>query len=62
LQCFNELAAKKELFSNPGMFLKAITLLQRNQPGDREQAEQLLQQVIDEKADGSKEAERWLGE
>ncbi len=60
LQCFNELAAKKELFSNPGMFLKAVTLLQRNQPGDGEQARQLLQQVINEKADGSREAERWL--
>ena len=60
LQCFTELAGKKELFSNPGMFLKAVTFLQRNQPGDREQAEQLLQQVINEKADGSKEAARWL--
>lgn len=59
-QLFTELAAKKELFSNPGLFLKAVTLLQRNQPGDKEQARQLLQQVIDEKAEGSKEAERWL--
>lgn len=60
IACFEELAAKKELFSNPGRFLKAVTLLQRNQQGDSEQAEQLLQQVIDEKADGSKEAARWL--
>lgn len=59
-QLFTELAAKKELFSNPGLFLKAVTLLQRNQPGDKEQARQLLQQVIDEKAEGSKDAERWL--
>ncbi len=60
IACFEELAAKKELFSNPGRFLKAVTLLQRNREGDTEQAEQLLQQVIDEKADGSKEAARWL--
>ncbi|HRP55936.1 tetratricopeptide repeat protein [Agriterribacter sp.] len=60
LQCFDELAAKKGLFSNSGTFLKAVTLLQRNQPGDKEQATQLLQQVVNEKADGSKEAERWL--
>ncbi|HRO48344.1 tetratricopeptide repeat protein [Agriterribacter sp.] len=60
LACFDELAAKKELFSNPGVFLKAVTLLQRNQQGDKEQAEQLLQQVMDEKSDGSKEAARWL--
>lgn len=60
LACFDELAAKKELFSNPGMFLKAVTLLQRDLQGDKEQAEQLLQQVVDEKSDGSKEAARWL--
>ncbi|HTN06909.1 tetratricopeptide repeat protein [Agriterribacter sp.] len=60
LACFDELAAKKELFSNPGMFLKAVTLLQRDLQGDKEQAEQLLQQVVNEKSDGSKEAARWL--
>lgn len=60
IACFEALAAKKELFSNPGRFLKAVTLLQRNRQGDSEQAGQLLQQVIDEKADGSKEAARWL--
>lgn len=60
LACFDELAAKKELFSNPGVFLKAVTLLQRNQQGDKEEAERLLQQVTDEKLDGSKEAARWL--
>ncbi|HRN57811.1 MAG TPA: tetratricopeptide repeat protein [Agriterribacter sp.] len=60
LACFDELAAKKELFSNPGLFLKAVTLLQRGLQGDNEQAAQLLQQVWDEKQDGSKEAGRWL--
>ena len=62
LACFEELAAKKDLFSNPGRFLKAVTLLQRNQQGDSEQAEQLLQQVVDEKLEGSKEAAHWLKE
>lgn len=62
LSCFEELAAKKELFSNPGIFLKAVTLLQRDQQGDSEQAEKLLQQVVDEKLEGSKEAARWLKE
>ncbi len=60
LECFDELAARKELFSNPGIFLKAVTLLQRDQPGDRAQAGQLLQQVVNEKAEGSREAGRWL--
>lgn len=60
LQYFDELAGKKELFSNPGRFLKAVTLLQRNLPGDKEQAEQLLQTVVNEKGEGSKEAALWL--
>lgn len=62
LSCFEELAAKKELFSNPGIFLKAVTLLQRDRQGDSGQAEKLLQQVVDEKLEGSKEAARWLKE
>lgn len=60
LQRFDELEQKKDLFSNAGMFLKAVTLLQRNKPGDQAQAKILLQQVVKEKAQGSKEAEKWL--
>ncbi|HRP33749.1 MAG TPA: hypothetical protein PKV73_17755 [Agriterribacter sp.] len=60
LTCFDELAAKKELFSNPGLFLKAVTLLQRNEEGDKAQAEQLLREVIRAKAEGSREAAQWL--
>jgi anti-sigma-K factor RskA len=60
LKRFDTLAQKKELFSNAGIFLKAVTLLQRNKPGDQGEAKILLQQVVKEKAQGSKEAEEWL--
>jgi len=60
LACFDELSVKKELFSNPGLFLKAITLFQRDQPGDNEKAEQLLKQVVDQKLEGSRLAAEWL--
>lgn len=61
IERFDALAAK-QLFSNHGLFLKAVTLLQRNQPGDKENAKQLLQQVVEEKGEGAGEAEVWLKE
>lgn len=60
LQQFDELAKLKHLHSNSGLFLKAVTLMQRNQEGDEQKAEQLLQQVVAEKAEGSQVAEEWL--
>lgn len=60
LACFDELAAKKDLFSNPGLFLKAVTLLQRNQGDDKIQAQQLLQQVVNEQLEGNGKAAQWL--
>jgi tetratricopeptide (TPR) repeat protein len=56
---FNELADKK-LFSNPGLFLKAVTLLERDEKGDREAAKSLLEQVRNERLEGKKQAEEWL--
>ncbi|HWB92633.1 MAG TPA: hypothetical protein VG605_12305, partial [Puia sp.] len=42
LHQFEALAKIPSLYSNPGTFLKAVTLLTRNSPGDRESARQLL--------------------
>ena len=60
LQQFDELANIKGLHSNPGDFLKATTLLLRNKQGDKEEAKALLQKVVNEKEEGSKEAAAWL--
>lgn len=60
LREFDELARMKNLYSNPGMFLKAVTLMRRNQEGDQQEARKLLQQVVNEKAEGSQQAEEWL--
>jgi hypothetical protein len=60
IQQFDELANMKNLFSNSGDFLKAVALMERNKPGDKEEAKQLLQKVVTEKEDGSKEAEELL--
>lgn len=60
LKEFDTLANMQGLQSNPGDFLKAITLLERNDQGDKEQAKKLLQKVQNEDEDGSKEAREIL--
>jgi FimV-like protein len=49
-----------QLYSNPGQFYKALALLLRNESGDKDQAKELLQKVIDEDQEGSKMAQEWL--
>lgn len=60
LHYFSLLEADTALYSNPGKFYKAITLLERNKEGDKEQAKQLLQEVVDKDLEGKNEAEKWL--
>ena len=60
LQQFQSLADIEGLYSNPGLFLKAITLLQRNNEDDATQAKEILKQVIQKNLKGKQEAEVWL--
>jgi tetratricopeptide (TPR) repeat protein len=60
LQQFEQLANTPGLHENPGLFLQAVTLLERNKPGDQARAKELLQQVVRQKTEGSKEAAKWL--
>ncbi len=60
LEYFTMLEADTGLYSNPGKFYKAITLLKRNKDGDKDAAKLLLEQVRDENLEGKKEAEEWL--
>ena len=50
----------KNKYSNPGMFLKAVTLLMRNEQDDKAQAKLLLEQVVNKNEEGSKTALEWL--
>lgn len=59
LKQFDELA-NMQLRSNPGTFLKALTLMERNKEGDKAMAKQLLQKVVDQNLEGSEEARDWL--
>jgi tetratricopeptide (TPR) repeat protein len=61
LQYFRQLEQYPGLYSNPGKFYYALTLMKRNAPGDASQARQLLQQVAQSNdLDGKKQAQQWL--
>jgi len=60
LRRFEELAHNQEVPNNPGLFLQAVTLMLRNQPGDKQEAKQVLQRVVETQAAGSQEAAQWL--
>jgi len=51
---------KYSLFSNPAIFYQALTLLKRNQAGDKQQAQKLLKQVVDNDLEGKETAQQWL--
>ena len=57
---FSLLEQEPTFFSNPGKFYKAISLLKRNAAGDKDQAEKLLKEVVDQELEGKQEAAEWL--
>ncbi|HLY71694.1 MAG TPA: hypothetical protein VKR53_18300 [Puia sp.] len=48
------------VFSNPAKIYKAITLMERNNAGDKEQAKELLHQIIQNNLDEKETAAEWL--
>ena len=60
IQYFNDLSSVQGLIANPGNFYTAITLMKRNQPGDNDQAKEILQNVVKNKEAYSEIAEAWL--
>jgi tetratricopeptide (TPR) repeat protein len=57
---FDSLSANQSLYANPGPFYKAVTLLKRSEGRDQAQAKEILQEVIEKRLPGSKEAEEWI--
>jgi tetratricopeptide (TPR) repeat protein len=60
---FSQLGDNTQLYTNPGKFYQALTLINRNQPGDKQQAKDLLQQVVkndlEEKEEAKKLLDKW---
>jgi len=60
---FRQLEQYPGLYSNPGKFYYALTLMKRNGPGDKDQAKQLLQQIAQSNdLDGKQQAQQWLSQ
>lgn len=57
---FSQLENYTSLYANPGKFYHALTLLKRNQPGDKQQAKILLEQVVQNGLDEKEAAREWL--
>jgi cytochrome c-type biogenesis protein CcmH/NrfG len=60
LRYFQQLENYSSLFSNPAIFYQALTLIKRNQPGDKQKAKLLLQQVVDNDLEKKETAKQWL--
>jgi hypothetical protein len=60
LSYFKQMETYKNLYSNPAQILQAVTLMERNLPGDAAQAKKLLQSIVSNDLEGKEFAEDWL--
>jgi len=60
IRYFSQLENNARLTINPGKFYHALTLIKRNQPDDKQEAKQLLQQVVLQDLDGKEQATEML--
>ena len=60
LAAFDTLSRNDQLYVNPGLFYKALTLMKRSDSGDREAARALLEEVVQKNLPGATEAKVWL--
>jgi len=60
IRYFTQLESYTTLYANPGKFYHALTLLKRNLPGDKQEAKNLLEQVVQQDLEGRETAEGWL--
>lgn len=59
LKDFDHLSAMP-LYTNPGLFYKALTLMERSEGTDPENAKKILQEVASKNLYGNKEARNWI--
>jgi tetratricopeptide (TPR) repeat protein len=59
LEYFQQLE-KYHLEANPAIFYQALTLMKRNQPGDKDKARKMLREVSDNDLQEKETADQWL--
>jgi tetratricopeptide (TPR) repeat protein len=57
---FEALELHKELYANPAQLYMALTLMERNQPGDLTTTKEILHQIVQNDGDGKETAQEWL--
>ena len=57
---FSRLENQTHLYSNPGKFYHALTLMKRNRPGDKQEAKVMMEQVVKGNLEGREIARKWL--
>lgn len=57
---FDALSKISGLYSNPGLFLKAITMIMRDEPGDVAKAKMMLEKVVNDNLEGKEQAKKML--
>jgi tetratricopeptide (TPR) repeat protein len=60
IEQFNKLISFTDLYANPGKFYLAVTLMKRSAEGDKEEARELLQEIVTKELPGYKEASVWM--
>ncbi len=60
IEYFTRIENRTNIYSNPGKFYHALTLMKRDLPGDKAKAKELLQSVIDLQLYGSELAAGWI--
>ena len=60
LKYFRAMEQYPSQLSNPAVFMQAVTYMERNQPGDKEQAKLLLEKVRNSNLDGKEKADEWI--
>jgi tetratricopeptide (TPR) repeat protein len=60
LAYFEQLEIYSGFYSNPSLLMQAVTLMERNQPGDTAKAKILLQKVVANDLEGKELAQEWL--
>ena len=53
---FKKLESRTDLQVNPGLFYEALTIMKRDQTGDRSHAKQLLREIVDNNLDKKNDA------
>ncbi|MFM9911404.1 MAG: hypothetical protein ACKVOW_18860 [Chitinophagaceae bacterium] len=60
IEYFSRMERVTGMYSNKGMFFHAIGLIERNRPGDKDEAKRIMTHIRDNNLTGSEKAKEWI--